>query len=140
MKEIAERPISQPFFQPLVDDQNYPKIFPPDKQMDFSKIKEKLEQGRYESLPDWIKDVNLIWANAATLPKESLIRAMADDLKSWFNDKGLKLSKKYVPRIQEESWLKEFENIQSKYKRLMDTCPVKLNLLPPKPEQEKPKN
>lgn len=130
MKELAERPISAPFFQPLADDQNNPVYIQGDKQIDFTKIKEKFEEGRYESIADWIKDVGTIWTNAATLPKESLVRAMAEDLKSWINDKKLKMQKKTMPRIQEEFWIKEFENIQSKYKKLMETCPIKHDLIP----------
>ena len=64
-------------------------------------IKNSLENNKYKTVDEFVKDVNLVWENGKkNKSPENLQRIMAEEASLWFNNKMKKL-----PQNEMEEWI-----------------------------------
>ena len=138
MEKIRKRKISLPFLKPLPNqnplEPTYKKIEHP---MDLSVVQENLNKGAYDSIALWARDIELVWSNAiSTLPPENYLFMMAQEMQMWFkhemrltNSDGKAIGT-FTPRFIEEKWLQDVDFLKKKIQKIINSCPIKLNLIP----------
>jgi hypothetical protein len=120
MDRIRARPISGPFQRESSKELGLSTNVK--QYLDLDSIREQLEDGRYDTVQDWICDVRYIWAAAQRLFREGTpVHAMAIDLSRWFERRFAEF-----PRCQAEQWLADFRSTHTKLRDLVDSYPERL--------------
>jgi hypothetical protein len=121
MDKLSQKPISRPFQQELTREQGLSAKITTfiEHPLDLSIVRDKLEDGGYNTIAEWAKDIRIIWKSVRKLyRKDSPIWAMATDLSTWFE----KHYREY-PRSQSEQWFIQFSRTRADLEKLVETYP-----------------
>lgn len=121
MDSIQNHNISRMFMQPvnpITDDcpDYFTKIKHP---MDLSTSRKKLEEGQYENVEQWKKDIDLIWDNAITYNgPQALISLLARELQDLFKDLACNISSDLSL-----DWNNQFEKLKGEFNQIVKSIP-----------------
>lgn len=121
MTNLMKRPCSSLFLQPVNPEldgaPNYLKIVK--KPTDLGTIKHHLEEGDYQSINAWWREMNLIWTNAEKFNgKESFMCYLAYEIKRNFDKEY-----KRVAITNMQTWVQTVSKLKDKLDDLLDEPP-----------------
>lgn len=83
-------------------------------------IKNHLECGKYKTLDEFVKEVNLMWdSSIKNKNPDNLQKIMAEEAKYWFNNKM-----KHFPTSKKEEWVYKNAKYTRELNELLSFCPL----------------